>query len=121
MLRSFLYLNHEASLFKLKQTTTMEVFLHDIECLSTRVTRLHPLNLMNYFLSSLKEEIQRELYMMKPQNLHDAVGLAKLMEDKIRATPVVATRPLFQRPPLAVLPPAAALPPTSSASKSLSN
>ena len=34
------FVNHEASLFKLKQTTTVTTFLHDFECLSTRVTGL---------------------------------------------------------------------------------
>ncbi|KAH7668466.1 hypothetical protein IHE45_11G012700 [Dioscorea alata] len=76
-----------------------------------RVTRLHPLSLMNCFLSGLKEEIQRELYMMKPQNLHDAVGLTKLVEDKLHAMRVAATRPLFQQQLLAAPPLARALSP----------
>ena len=51
------YVNHEGSLFRLKQMTTVVAFLHEFECLSTQVTRLHPLSLLNCFLSGLKEEI----------------------------------------------------------------
>lgn len=75
-------MNHEASLYKLKQITTVTAFLHEFEYLPTQVTGLSQRSLLNCFLSDLKEEIQRELYILKPTDLHNAVGMAKLVEDK---------------------------------------
>lgn len=51
------FVNHEANLFKLKQTTTITAFLYEFECLSTRVIRLSEQSLLNCFLFGLKDEI----------------------------------------------------------------
>lgn len=96
------FVNHEASLFKLKQSTTVTAFLDDFECLSTRVTGLSQQSLLNCFLSGLKEEIQRELYLLKPSNLHDAVGMAKLVEDKYNSARAAMSRPSLPRPPVPI-------------------
>ncbi|KAH7692130.1 Retrotransposon gag domain-containing protein [Dioscorea alata] len=97
------FFNHEASLFKLKQKTTVTAFLQDFECLSTRVTDLSQHSLLNCFLSGIREDIQRELYILKPNDLHEAVGMAKLIEDKFAAAKLNSIRPSFPWP--APLPP----------------
>ncbi|KAH7673708.1 Retrotransposon gag domain-containing protein [Dioscorea alata] len=101
------FFNHEASLFKLKKSTTVAAFLHDFECLSTRVTDLSQRSLLNCFLSGLREDIQRELYILKPSDLHDAVGMAKLVEDKFAAARLYTARQTFPRPAVVHTPPPA--------------
>ncbi|KAH7676680.1 Acid proteases protein [Dioscorea alata] len=104
------FINHEASLLKLKQMTAIDAYLHEFECLSTRVTGLSQSSLLNCFLSGLKDEIQRELYILKPEDLHDAVGMAKLVEDKINASRPPAQRPVFPRQAGPMHPPVIARP-----------
>lgn len=92
------FVNHKASLFKLKQSSTLSAYLQDFECLSTRVTNLNQQSLLNCFLSGLWDEIQRELYLLKPQSLHDAMGMAKLVEDKYNTGHSSVPRFLFPLP-----------------------
>lgn len=92
------FVNHEASLFKLKQLTTIDAYLHEFECLSNRVTGLSQQSLLNCFLSGMKDDIQRELYILKPIDLHDAVGMAKLVEDKLNGSRLASQRAFFPRP-----------------------
>lgn len=80
------FINHEARLFKLKQRTTMDAYLNEFEALSTHVTKLSDTSLLNYFLSGLSDNIQSELYLLHPESLHDAIGMAKLLEDKCHTT-----------------------------------
>ncbi|KAJ0970323.1 hypothetical protein J5N97_023200 [Dioscorea zingiberensis] len=95
------FINHEAQLYKLKQRSTVADYLREFEGLSTRITGLSHTNLLNCFISGLREDIQRELNILKPLNLHDAMGLARLIEDKCNAA-----RPSFARPSLPKPPPA---------------
>ncbi|XP_039133322.1 uncharacterized protein LOC120270395 [Dioscorea cayenensis subsp. rotundata] len=94
------FLNHKAQLFKLKQQTTVVKYLEEFECLSTRVTNLTTASLLNCFLSGLKDDIQQELYILRPTDLHEAIGLAKLVEDKCNAARVSSPYPRthFPRP-----------------------
>lgn len=90
------FINHEAQLYKLKQKSTVTSYLTEFESLSTRVTGLSQSNLLNCFLSGLRDDIQYELYLLKPQDLHDAMGMARLVEDKCnfsRAPPPRWTMP----------------------------
>lgn len=80
------FVNHDAALFKLRQTSTVMAYLGEFQCLSTRVMGLDEHKLLNCFLSSLHDNIQRELYLLKPLNLYDAMGMAKLMKDKYLAS-----------------------------------
>lgn len=95
------FVNHEAQLYKLKQKTTVTAYLGEFETLSTLISGLAPSNLLNCFLSSLREDIQRELYVLKPDDLHEAIGMAKLIEDKCNSTRTRAWSP----PALCLLPP----------------
>lgn len=85
------FVNHEAQLFKIKQKTTLAAYLSEFECLSTRVHGLSSTSLLNCFLSGLREEIQTELYVLKPPSIHDAMGMAKLIDDKQKAIRVFQT------------------------------
>ncbi|XP_039126949.1 uncharacterized protein LOC120263108 [Dioscorea cayenensis subsp. rotundata] len=79
------FVNHEAQLFKVKQQTTLAAYLSEFESLSTRVRGLSSTSLLNCFLSGLREDIQTELYVLKPASIHDAMGMAKLVDDKHKA------------------------------------
>nr|GEY76247.1 putative reverse transcriptase domain-containing protein [Tanacetum cinerariifolium] len=64
-------------------------------------------NLLNCFLSGLYEDIRRELFLLKPPALHEAIGMAKLVEDKLTTSwfsnPRPTVRPftnLTTQPPL---------------------
>lgn len=90
------FINHKAQLFKLKQNTTVVNYLSKFECLSIRVTELSSDSLLQCFLSGLRDDIQRELSLLRPTDLHDAIGMAKLVEDKCNAARAAHLSP---RPP----------------------
>lgn len=96
------FVNHEASLYKLKQTSSVTAYFNDFEDLSTRVPTIGQQSLLNCFLSGLKDEIQHELYILKPNSLYDAMSTAKLIEDKCNAARLYSPRPPFPRPPPAI-------------------
>ncbi|GJS67859.1 ty3-gypsy retrotransposon protein [Tanacetum coccineum] len=81
------YENHEATLLKLHQTTTVRAYQTEFEKLSNRVTGLSPQTLKNCFISGLKPEIQAELAILKPITFHETCGLAQLVEDKLTHQP----------------------------------
>ncbi|XP_035836073.1 uncharacterized protein LOC118484192 [Helianthus annuus] len=89
------YENHEASLFKLRQTTTVSAYQTEFERLSNRITGLSQQTLKNCFVSGLKPDIQAELAVHKPTTLHQACGLARLLEDKL----LFAWKPKTNYPP----------------------
>ncbi|GJZ25133.1 reverse transcriptase [Tanacetum coccineum] len=65
------FVNHEATLYKLKQTTIVTAYLTEFKALSNRVQGLSTTNLLNCFLSGLREDIRRELFLLKPATLHE--------------------------------------------------
>ncbi|KAL4570350.1 hypothetical protein LXL04_026002 [Taraxacum kok-saghyz] len=75
------YDNHPA-LFKLRQTTTVTAYLTEFERLSNCITGLPPDALLNCFLSGLRTDISQELAVIRPTTITQAIGLAKLIEDK---------------------------------------
>ncbi|GJT26201.1 ty3-gypsy retrotransposon protein [Tanacetum coccineum] len=83
------YINHEVSLYKLRQTTIVTAYLKEFEALSNRVKGLSNINLLNCFLLGLCEDIKHELFLLKPYSLHEAIGKAKLVEDKRATTRIV--------------------------------
>ncbi|GJU76554.1 ty3-gypsy retrotransposon protein [Tanacetum coccineum] len=95
------YINHEASLYKLQQTSSVNAYILEFTSLSNRVTGLSHTNLLNCFLFGLKEDIKRELFLLKPQSLADAIGMAKLVEDKLQPTKWSANR-FFQSKPTTI-------------------
>ncbi|KAD4584729.1 hypothetical protein E3N88_22330 [Mikania micrantha] len=77
------YDNHQATLFKLRQSSTVTTYITEFERISNCVVGLPPDALLNCFLSGLCKDIQQELAILKPTNLVLAVGLAKLVEDRL--------------------------------------
>lgn len=61
------FINHESQLFKLKQSSMMESYLSEFECLLTSTTGLSSSSLLNCFLSNLRVNLQREMYVLKPK------------------------------------------------------
>lgn len=60
------YENHEATLFKLRQTASVPEYQTEFEKISNRIIGLSPQTLRNCFISGLKPEIQAELAILKP-------------------------------------------------------
>ncbi|KAJ0453998.1 putative retrotransposon gag domain-containing protein [Helianthus annuus] len=79
------YENHQTTLFKLQQTTSVIAYQAEFEKISNRVVGLTPEVLKNCFISGLKQEIHSELALHHPRTLHDAYSIAKLLEDKFNA------------------------------------
>nr|KAJ0216182.1 hypothetical protein LSAT_V11C300118660 [Lactuca sativa] len=97
--------NHQAALFKLQQTTTVTEYVANLERLSNMVVGLQPDALLNCFVSGLRPTIQNELAILKPTSFTQAVGLAKLLEEKLTvATSSAALNHTVSLPPPALLP-----------------
>ncbi|KAL4590213.1 hypothetical protein LXL04_003139 [Taraxacum kok-saghyz] len=79
------YENHQATLFKLRQISTVAAYQSEFEKISNCVVGLPPNALRDCFISGLRADIQAELALHGPQTLHQTYGLAKLIEDKLRA------------------------------------
>ncbi|XP_058755573.1 uncharacterized protein LOC131628770 [Vicia villosa] len=75
--------NHQAELFKLKQTGSVMEYQTKFEQLGNQVVGLPPLAILNCFISGLNTEIQHELAIQKPTSISQAIGLAKLIESKL--------------------------------------
>ncbi|KAJ9564494.1 hypothetical protein OSB04_000460 [Centaurea solstitialis] len=71
------FANHQATLFKLKQLTTVSAYQSDFEHISNCVIGLFADALLNCFLSGLRPDIQAELSLHNPRSLHNAYGHAK--------------------------------------------
>lgn len=84
--------NHQAALFKLRQTSSVMDYQQQFEALSNQVMGLTPELFLNCFISGLRQDIQREIVVHHPYTLPQAMGLAKLLEAKI-----LDSKPPFQR------------------------
>ncbi|GKA97825.1 ty3-gypsy retrotransposon protein [Tanacetum coccineum] len=93
------YENHQATLFKLKQTSTVSAYQTEFERISNFVTGLSPEALLNCFISGLRADIQNEIAIHHPTSLQQAYGLAKLIKDKINlAKPRFPTTRTYPNP-----------------------
>lgn len=61
--------NHQAALFKLRQTGSVMDYQMQFESLSNRVDGLNPTALLNCFISGLQNDIQWEIAALQPQSL----------------------------------------------------
>ncbi|GJS84533.1 ty3-gypsy retrotransposon protein [Tanacetum coccineum] len=101
------YDNHQAALFKLRQTTTVSAYQTEFERLSNCVIGLPPEALLNCFISGLRLDIQQELAILRPYTITQAIGLAKLIEDKTneqKFRPRYNNQNQNRTPPLALTP-----------------
>lgn len=90
------FANHQASLFKLQQIGSVVDYQLQFEYLSNHVVGLPAEALLNYFISGLKPEIQREMTILQPHSMSHATGLAKLLDAKFQDTKPTPTK--FHRP-----------------------
>ena len=65
----FTYENHQAELFKLRQTSTVAEYQKRFEKICNRVMGLHPEMILNCFLSGLIPEIRREIAVLQPTSI----------------------------------------------------
>lgn len=77
------YEDPSESLHRVKQLTTVAVYVEAFERLSHRVDGLPGPFLMGCFVGGLKEEIRLEVKIKKPRTLAEAIGLVRLVEEKI--------------------------------------
>ena len=103
------YENRQATLYKLQQTSTVTAYQTEFEKLSNCVIGLSQESSLNCFISGLRVDIQQEIAIHKPQTISQAIGLAKLIEDKLddyRPLPIIphlhpsTTTPLLPAPPI---------------------
>ncbi|KAL4555814.1 hypothetical protein LXL04_038442 [Taraxacum kok-saghyz] len=80
------YENHQATLFKLRQTSSVSAYQVEFEKISKCVDDLPTSALRNCFISGLRQDIQSEIAVHNPQTLPETYILAKLIEDKITAS-----------------------------------
>ncbi|XP_019423050.1 PREDICTED: uncharacterized protein LOC109332520 [Lupinus angustifolius] len=78
------YTNHQAELFKLQQVGTVADYQQQFEKLCNRIWGLSQEVILNCFISGLIPDIKRELAILRPTSISDALGLAKLVEAKLK-------------------------------------
>nr|DAD41876.1 TPA_asm: hypothetical protein HUJ06_016199 [Nelumbo nucifera] len=108
------FVNHEAALFKLTQTSSVTDYQSCFETICNRIDDLSPQTILNCFISGLKSEIQRELAVVKPTTISSALSFAKLREDKLSSTPLIHTTPKRRPQPSFPPPPSITLLPSPS-------
>lgn len=104
------------SLHRLKQSTTVATYIESFERLSHRIENLPESFLLGCFVGGLKEEIRLEVKLKKPRTVVDAMGLARLVEEKMglqRRFPSTTRVPSIQ-PPSSTSPVAGLLGPATS-------
>ncbi|XP_058757342.1 uncharacterized protein LOC131630580 [Vicia villosa] len=87
------YENHQAQLFKLRQHGSVTEYQASFEKLGNRVVGLPPDAILNCFISGLIPEIRNELAVQRPHSITHAIGLAKLIEAKLKDS-----KPRFKSP-----------------------
>nr|KYP64598.1 Transposon Ty3-G Gag-Pol polyprotein [Cajanus cajan] len=86
------YENHQAELLKLRQTGSVVDFQTHFEKLCNRVVGILPEVLKNCFISGVLPDIQNEMALFQPQSVSQAIGLAKLIEAKLKDTKPKSSR-----------------------------
>ncbi|GAU39167.1 hypothetical protein TSUD_147890 [Trifolium subterraneum] len=109
------YDDPRGKLFKLQQTTTVSAYLSEFESIANRIVGLSPPDLLSFFISGLRSEICQEVLAQQPSSLSQAVGLARLQEEKIQdllrlakaraITPWTNPQPSVRTPPPGVVTP----------------
>ncbi|KAK8470062.1 hypothetical protein PHAVU_004G050550 [Phaseolus vulgaris] len=71
------------SLHRLKHITTVAAYIEAFERLSHRIDNLPESFLLGCFVGGLKEEIRLEVKLKKPRTMTDAMGLSRLVKEKL--------------------------------------
>ncbi|KAL0444650.1 UNVERIFIED_CONTAM: hypothetical protein Slati_2187700 [Sesamum latifolium] len=77
------YENHRQALFKVRQTGSLQDYQLEFECLCNRVVGLSRDSILDCFLSRLRLNIQKELAILHPTSISQAIGLARLIDSKL--------------------------------------
>nr|GFD32735.1 transposon Ty3-G Gag-Pol polyprotein [Tanacetum cinerariifolium] len=77
------YEDPSESLHRLTQVMTAAAYIETFERLSQRVDGLPESFLCGCFIGGLKEEIHLEVKLKKPRILSEAIGLARLVDEKM--------------------------------------
>ena len=70
------------ALTRLKQTTTVEVYQDEFERISQLIDALPESHLIGCFIAGLKDDIRLDVKLKKPQTLTEAIGVARLIEER---------------------------------------
>ncbi|KAF5761352.1 putative retrotransposon gag domain, aspartic peptidase domain superfamily [Helianthus annuus] len=84
------------SLHRLKQLTTVAVYVEAFERLSHRVDGLPEPFLVSCFIGGLKEEIRLEVKLKNPRRLVEAIGNARTVEEKLVVQGMIVTTPSLE-------------------------
>ncbi|CAM8901159.1 unnamed protein product [Rhodiola kirilowii] len=93
------YYDAEVAINQLVQITSVQAYTSDFEKLSAGAPRLVGPNLLSRFIAGLKEDIRHELVLFKPPDLDKAMGLARVIEDKLLSQRRFTPRLPSSRPP----------------------
>ena len=74
------YEDHQGSLSKLTQTTTVSEFQTAFEDLMNKVTGISEQLLISFFITGLQPNIRREMMLTRPATLMEAFALARAYE-----------------------------------------
>nr|KYP56554.1 hypothetical protein KK1_002795 [Cajanus cajan] len=108
--------NHQGELFKLRKLGSVSDYQSQFEKICNRTVGLSPNNILNCFIFGLHANIKGELAILKPTSISQAIGLAKLVESKLKdsrpktsrfPTPTTKTTPT---PPITSNSPSSSLP-----------
>nr|KYP42010.1 hypothetical protein KK1_036572 [Cajanus cajan] len=105
-------------LFKLTQSSSVTSYLTEFESLANRIVGLQPSFLLSCFISGLKPELRRDVIAHQPSSLSQAVGYARLHEEKLfdsSRTHRPSPSPRWSAPPISrtFSPPSPSPPPKS--------
>lgn len=89
--RTSSYENHQANLFKLKQTSTVAAYQAEFEQLINQVDVLTLVAIRNYFISKPRTYILNEIAIHSPTTLHQTYDFTKLIEDNLSNEPRYTT------------------------------
>lgn len=78
------FTNPDGALAKLYQKTTVLEYKREFEELLTQVPGLSPRYITNLFISGLKPEIQGQVLIHQPKELHLAFSMARMFEDQLQ-------------------------------------
>ena len=87
------YTNHQVELFKLHQHTKVYIYQAKFEKLYNCVRGLSLNIILNYLISSLNPEIYKELTILKPYSIFQAIDLAEIIEENIHDSKPKTLRP----------------------------
>ncbi|CAM9000452.1 unnamed protein product [Rhodiola kirilowii] len=92
------YHNAEVAINMLVQTSSAQAYITEFERMSMSAPKLVGSNLLSRFVAGLKEEIRHEITLLCPPDLDKAMGMARVIEDKLLALRRLTTRPTFNKP-----------------------